>query len=347
MGRGPWVEAADGGGKGPGGERFGRLLVKEVRATEAAIPLAAFRVEDPELRPSPRRPVPGPGDERLRSLADDIAAEPDPAPAPQLQPEPRGFRHGSRQTGDQSGRLQRDEERLRTSGEGREPPQPIRDFRGRRARVRPWREIDHENVHRARGEEHPGDREPFVERRRRQDDQPIERDAASGRLDRIERPRDVQPCHDRTVFLCLRDEPQGEGRRAGARRAPEGNARAARQATGSDDRIQGGEARPDDPLDAGSRLARRSRERSELRWVVGRLDRKGHRGERTDDPRSCRTPPRLEGRQSRRHVRGEARHRTVSIEHPFGSVNDFVAWRESSPEPARHRVVTARAYGRP
>ena len=56
------------------------VVAEEVRAAETAVPLAALGVEDPELRPSPRRPVAAPGDERLGPLADDVAAEPDPGP---------------------------------------------------------------------------------------------------------------------------------------------------------------------------------------------------------------------------------------------------------------------------
>jgi len=49
-----------------------------------------------------------------------------------------------------------------------------------------------------------------------------------------------------------------------------------------------------------------------------RLDLGGQwrRRQRPDDPRSCRSPARLEGRQSRRHIRGEGRHRQT-IEQMF------------------------------
>ena len=65
-----------------------------------------------------------------------------------------------------------------------------------------------------------------------------------------------------------------------------------------------GKPGPDDPLDGsagGSRLFL-------LRQRRGR--------QRSDDPRSCRAPACLEGRQSSRHVRGERRHR-ATIEHLF------------------------------
>ena len=54
------------------------VVAEEVRAAEAAIPLPALGVEDPELRPPPRRPEAAPGDDHLGPLADDVATEPDP-----------------------------------------------------------------------------------------------------------------------------------------------------------------------------------------------------------------------------------------------------------------------------
>jgi hypothetical protein len=300
--------------------------VEEVRAAEAAVPLAALGVEDPQVRPSPRRSVAASGDERLRPLADDVPTEPDPAPPRELQPEPGRFGNRARQAAGQPGWLDGHEEGLRPPGEGGQAPEPIGDLRRRRAGIRPDRHVHHEDVHRPRGLEHPGDRQAFVERLRRQDDEPVQADAASGGLDRIQGTGEVQPGDDRAVGLGLRDEAQGEGRRTGTRRPLEGDARAARQPTRPEDRVQVREAGPDDPLDASSRLARGRG--SELGWVVGRLGRQRRGGQCPDHPRSCGTPPRLEGRQSRRHVRGEAGHRRAIIEHMFYLVKvDFPAPR--------------------
>jgi hypothetical protein len=126
---------------------------------------------------------------------------------------------------------------------------------------------------------------------------------------------EIQPGDDRPIDLGLGDEPEGEGRRAGRRRAAQRDAGAAREATRSEDRVEGRKAGPDDPLDTGPRSVRGRG--SELVVDIVRLGRQWHRGQRPDDSRSCRTPSRLEGRQSSRHVRGEADHRTVSIEHLF------------------------------
>lgn len=286
---------------------------------ETAVPIATLGVEDPELRPSARRPVPAPGDERLGPLADDVAAEPDPAAPPELEAEAGRFGDGGGQRRRQPGRLEGDEERLRPAGEAGQASEPLGDLSLRRARGRTRRKVDHEDVDRAAGEEHAGDRQALVEGLGGQDDEPVEAHAAGGGLDRIEGAGEIEPGDDRAVGLGLGDEPQGEGRGARGRRASQRDAGAARQPARPDDRVEGRETGPDDPLDASSRLTRGRR--SGLGWVVGRLGQERCRGECPDDPRSCRTPARLEGRQSSRHVRGEAGHRTSRLEHLFDIVN--------------------------
>ena len=282
---------------------------------ETAVSLATLGVEDPELGPSPRRPVAAAGHERLGPLADDVPPEPDPGPPVELQPQPGRFGDRGHEPRRQPGRLEGDEECLRSAGEAGQPAQSFGDLGRGRAHIRARREVDHEDVDRAAGEEHPRDREALVEGVGGQDDEPVEADATGDGLDRIERPGEVQPGDDRAVGLGLGDEPEGEGRGAGARSAAQGHAGGARQPTRPDDRIEGREAGPDDPLDAGSRLARRRGGGPVV--DAGRLGRERRRGQRSDDPRSCRAPPRLEGRQSSRHVRGEAGHRTARLEHLF------------------------------
>jgi len=281
---------------------------------QTAVPVATLGVEDPELRPSPRRPVAAPSDERLGSLAHDVPSEPDPAASLELQAKTGRLGHGGRETGREARRLEGHEERLGSAGEAGQPAQPLGDLGRGRPRGRTRREVDHEDVDRTTGQEHPGNGQALVERLGGQDHEPVQADAASDGLDRVERPSEIQPGNDRTVRLGLGDEPQREGGGAGAGGASERDARGARQTARADDRVERGEARPDDPLDASSRLARG---RNELGWVVGRLGRERHRGQRSDHPRSCGTPPRLERRESSRHVRGEAGHRTTSIEHLF------------------------------
>jgi hypothetical protein len=321
---------------------------------EAAIPLPALGVEDPELHPSTRRSVAAAGDERLRALADDVAAQPDPARPRQLEPEAGGFRDRGREAGREARGFERDEERLRPASERRKAPQPVGDLRRRRADARPRREVDHENIDRSGGQQHPGDREALVEGVRRQHDEPIEVNASRDGLHRVERAGEIQPGDDRPVRLSLRDEPEGEGRRARGRRTAQRDARVPRQAARADDCVELRKARPDDRLDASSRLARRGRDGNELRGVVERLRRERRRGQCPDHPRSCGAPPRLERRQSRRHVRGEAGHRTSSIEHLFGIVNGSdcrqslrvrPATRATPPRRARRRSPPAPATG--
>ena len=282
---------------------------------ETAVPLATFGVQDPELRSPPRRPVAAAGDERLGPLADDVAAEPDPCPPGELQPQPGRFGDGGREAGRQPRRLEGDEERLRPTGEASQAAQPLGDLRRRGAHGGPRREVDHEDVDRAPGEEYPGDRQALVEGVGSQDDEPVQADPAGGGLDRVERPGKIEPGNDRAIRLGFGHETQGEGRGAGAGCALERHARAARQPARPDDRVEGRKAGPDDPLDTGSRLA--CGRGSEFVLGVERLGRERRRGQRPDHPRSCGTPARLERRESSRDVRGEAGHRTLRLEHLF------------------------------
>ena len=150
-----------------------------------------------------------------------------------------------------------------------------------------------------RDEERPGNREALVEGRRGHDDEPIESYAAGDGLDRIERPGHVEPRDDRALRLGLGGKAKGERGLSRARLATEGDAGAPGQAAGPENRVERGEAGSDDPL-VGLRGGSGKR--------LGRLVRQWHGRKRTDDPRSCRSPACLEGRQSSRHVRGERRH---------------------------------------
>jgi len=200
------------GDDGAGGLAGFAVVAEEIRVAEAAVPLATLGVEDPELRPSPRRPVPAAGDEHLGPLADDVPPEPDPGPPGQLETQPGRFGDGGRETRDQPRWLEGDEERLGPASEPGQATQPLGDLGRRRAGVRAGRQVEDEDVDRAAGEEHPGDRQALVEGLGRQDDEPVEADAAGDGLDRVERSGEVQPGDDRAVGLGLGDEPQGEGR---------------------------------------------------------------------------------------------------------------------------------------
>jgi hypothetical protein len=171
-------------------------------------------------------------------LADDVAAEPDPGLSLELEPQAGGLRDRRCKAVRQSRRLERDEKRLGPPSKTREPAQPIRDLRLGGTDRRPWRQVDHEDVDGTASEEHPGDRQALVERFGREHDEPVEPDTAGGRLDRVERSREVEPGDDRAVGLGFGDEPKGERRGAGRRRTAKGDARGSRQPARSDDRIE-------------------------------------------------------------------------------------------------------------
>ena len=310
---------AGGGGRSgaeTGGERrFGDddLVAEEVRAGQAAVPLPALCVEDPEGRSPPRRAVPVAGDERLGRLAHDVATEPDPGSPAELETQPDRLGHRRRQTARQPRRLEDREERLRATGEGRQAADPIGDLAELRPGAKRWsgRQIDDEDVHRATGQEHPGDRQALVEAVRREDDEPVETDAPGDGLDRVESPGEIEPGDDRAVGLGLRHETEGERRDTRAGRSGQGDAGAPRQPARTEDHVELREAGPDDSLDTG---------RLRLRLLVlDRLVGKRCRGQRSHHPRSCRTPARLKGRHGRRHVRGEAGHSPM-IEQMFSFV---------------------------
>jgi hypothetical protein len=278
------------------------LIAEKVRAVEAAVALAALGVEDPELRPPARRPEAVAGDRHVRSLADDVASEPDPRIARELQAEAGRFGDGGLEPPHEARRLEGDEERFGATSERGETAQPFGDAGRGRAGVRTRRKIDDEQVDRSTGKESARDRQALVERLGREDDEPIQADAAGDCLDRIEAPGEIQPGDDGTVDLGLGSDPQGEGRLARARLAAEGDARAAWEPARPENRVQLRKAGVDHPLDDVPGCLAGNGERLRL------LIRQRGRRERPDDPRSCGAPACLEGRQSSRHVRRERRH---------------------------------------
>jgi hypothetical protein len=310
------------GGGGMSGElvgeiatRRGGVVAEEVLVVEAAVPLSSLRVEDPELRLPPRWAEPVAGDGHRRSLADDVAPEPDPRSAGELQAEAGRFGDGRHETSGQAGWFEGDEERFRAASKRGEVAKTVRDAGRRGAGVRTRRQVDDEEVDRPTGEQGAGDGQTLVERFGGQHDEPVQPDAASDRFDRVEASGEVEPGNDRAVDLSLRGEAEGEGRLAGARLAPNGDAGAPRQAAGPEDRIEGREPGPDDPLDGGARLLREWRRR-----------------QCSDDPRSCRAMACLEGRQSSRHIRGKRRHGVI-IEHMFywGNLSRFAPAPAAAP----------------
>jgi hypothetical protein len=289
-----------GGGLVDGGDR----LDEEVVPAETGVAFAAIRVEDPEGRPPPRRAVTVALDEGLRPLPHDVPPEPDPRAPREPEPEPGRLPDRGRQGGRDPGWFEDDEERLRATGERRQPAQPIGDLGGSVRRRQPTAgEVEEEQVHGPAGQQRAGDRQALVERGRGDHDEPFQTHAPGDRLDRIEGAREIQPRDDGAGRLRFRDQPKGErGPPAGAV-ATDGDARGSRQATGPQDRVEAGEPGVEDPIrgDVGDRChVRRRRDR-----------------QRSDHLRSCRTPAGLEARQGGRHVRGEGGHPVIRIEQMF------------------------------
>ena len=289
---------------------------EEIVTTKAGVTFTALRIENPERRPAPRWAVAVAGDQRLGSLAHDVATETDPRASRKLKAEPGRPGHDARQVAAEAGWLEHHEERLRAPGQGGEAVEPIgeagRAVRGGEASAG---QVQDEQVHRPPGEQRATDRQPFIEGLRGDDHQPLEPDAAGDGFDRVEASCEVDPGHDGTGRLGLRGQPEDERGPTARSVAADRDARRPRQATGSQDGVEGREAGPDDPL-VGIRNWLGSGCRS------GNHGRAGRQGQgAVGDPRSCRSPASLEARHGCRHVRGEGRHRTSKIEHLFYQIN--------------------------
>jgi len=227
----------------------GELVDEEVIPAEAGVTLAAVRVQDPERRPSSRRPVAVPGDQCLRALADDVAAETDPRPTCQLQAEAGRFGDGPGQAAGETGRLQYDEQGLRSSGQRGQTAEPVGDDRRPvRGGQAPARQVQDEQVNGAPGEQRATDGQALVDRVGGDDHQPFEADAPGDGLDRVEAARQIEPGHDGTGGLGFSGQPEDERGPPARTVAADRDGRRTRQPAGSQDRVQCREPGPDDPL---------------------------------------------------------------------------------------------------
>jgi len=310
------MDRGRGGGRFEWFERF--EIRQELRAAKAGVALTALRVEDPERGPLARRPVSIAGDQDFRPLTDDVPSEPDPGTPDEFQAQAGGLGHGGGQAAAGTERLEDDEDRVRSSGEGGQATEPVGDA-GRvvRRREPSARQVQEEQVHRATGQQRAGDGQALVQGRRGDDDEPLQVDAAGDGLHRIEGSGKIQPGHHGTLCLGLRRDPEREGGPAAGAVAADGDTGRSGQTAGPQDRIERRESGVDDAV-----VVRRRP------WLVPRLlpgewrrcqRERPVRGtdDRTDVPRSCRSPASLEARHGCRHVRGEGRHRMVIVEHPF------------------------------
>jgi hypothetical protein len=277
--------------------------IDEAFAAEAGVALTAVRVEDPERRPAARWAGPAACYQDLGLLADDVPPEAEPRSTGQLEADPGRLADGRHDIRDEPRRLEDDQADPRPPGERREPAEAVGDAGGvPEAR----RKVDDEEVDGPAGEQRAGHGEALLGVGRGQDDEPLEPDSASDGLDRVERGREIEPGHDRAGGLGLRDKPQGERRPSAGEVAPQRQAEPARQAARPEDRVEVGEA------------GREDSRRISLRCRFSVFERDGRqRADDLADPRgSGRAPPRAEGRQGRRHVWGERRHRSI-IEQMF------------------------------
>ncbi len=245
-----------------GGIDTGRAGCEERIAAEAGVPVATLRVEDPEHRPPARRAEPAPGDHHLRPLADDVPPEPDPRPTGELEAEAGRFAERLAEGRRELRRLQDDEHRAGPTGERPQAVEPIGKRGAPIGRAPPpggaWppggrpgsplgRKVEEQKVDRPALDERPGHRQPVVDRIRREDDEPFEADPAGDRLDRIEAPGEIEIGDDRAARLGLGGEAKGERRLAARQVTPDGDARVVREAARPEDRVERGEAGPDDP----------------------------------------------------------------------------------------------------
>ena len=277
---------------------------------EAGVALASVGIEDSEGRSTARWAGPVAGDDHLRSLADHVPAEPDPRSPSQLEPDAGRLADGGRQAASDARRLQHHERDAGPTGERRQPSESICERPGQASR-----QVDHQQVHRPTRQERPGDRQPLLGIRRRQDDEPLRPDPSRDRLDRVERRCQVQPGDDRAGGLGLGGESQRQRRPAARGVTAHRHAHPPRHATGPEDGIELGKAGRVDPIGI-----------SRVIWVpaglgarlAGVLER--HGGERPDhiahEPGGGCTPARSQGREGCAQVRRGSSH-AFSIEHLF------------------------------
>jgi len=291
-----------------GGLVYGGLVHQQGVPGKTRVPLAALGVEDPERRPAPGRPVAVVGHERFGPLPDDVASEPDPGPARQLEPDAGRFGDGRREATAQSGRIEDQQQRLGTPRERREPMQPVADPRRLVGPCQPaTRQVEDEQVDRAAGEQAPRDRQALVETGRRDDDEPFEVDATGDRFDRVETARQVEPGDDRSLGLRLGDDPQAQRRPPARALSPDRDAGRLRQTARAEDRIECRETRPDDTV-VGPGI---------VTWSLVWLGRDRRQRQCADDTRSCGTPPGPEARDGGVHITPTGRHETPRIERMF------------------------------
>jgi hypothetical protein len=349
------------------GGRFEGRLLEQPLFREAVVPLPAIRVEDPEVCVPSRRPEMVPGDHHLCPLADDVASQPDPRPARELQPKPDRFAKGAGDIRRKTGRLENDQQAARSTRQCRQPMEAIRKTRrfsagrsrrpgtrvfrsksSRQIRSKSSRQIDQQQIHGAALEERPRDGQAFVQGLRREDDEPLEPNAAGYRLDRVEAPGEVEVGHDRTAGLRFRRETQCQGRLAARGIAMDRDAGQSGHPARPQDRVQSGKPGGDNApvIEVGRSLRWPIVERAgrRLEWIRSGLTLERsierHSRERTDrgrrlrfsrEPRSCRTPASPKVRESDGDLGRRDGHRLIIEQMFYQSTRRCVPLRQLRP----------------
>jgi hypothetical protein len=237
--------------------------------------------------------------------------------------------------------LEDDEQGAGPPGECRQPGERVGEARGP---LEPGWQVDEQEVHRTALEECAGHRQSLVDGGGSDHDQPLEADPAGDGLDGVEGAIEVEVRDDRPGGLGLGDEPERERGPAAREVAGQRETGGPRDATGTEDRVELGEAGRDDRgecttigtgagpsvgerrcdgLEDGGRLECGGRQ-------GGRLVRQRDRRERADDlaerlatgPRGDHPPTLAEAGEGVVDGSGGG-HRTTKIEQMFYSVKSF------------------------
>ena len=170
-------------------------------------------------------------------LPNDVPAEAEPGAPFQLEAKAARLRERALEGTGKARWLEREEPGPYPPGMGAQAPQD-----GLVADGQPRRQVDDEQIHGPAREERPGQAEALVRIRRADDDEPAQIDATTGRLERIERPGEVQPGDDRAMDLGLRHAAERERRLARRGIAMESGAGAPGQAARGKDPVERREA---------------------------------------------------------------------------------------------------------
>ena len=223
--------------------RSRRNLSQKLAPRQAAIAQPALRVQDLQLRRTARRPKPIPRHTDFGSLTNHVPAQPNPPSTAQLQPQRRDLSESARQGGGHARWLQNEHLDAGSTGQGSQSTETLRKIRRRNpSPQRPGRQVQQQQVHRSILEKHGRHRQRLLERVRRQDDQPLELNASSHGLHRIQASGQIQIRRDPAGGLGLGHGPQRECRLTAGPIAVEGSRRGARQPAQPEDRVQGSKA---------------------------------------------------------------------------------------------------------